>query len=88
VLNAAVTAWLEVIVTVQGAAPEHAPVHPAKAELEFAAAVSITAVPAGYDAAQLVNPAPQKIPPGRDTISPFCGLDTVRGNDWPVLPPL
>lgn len=86
--NAAVTVWLEVIVTVQGATPVHAPDHPAKVEFDFDAAVSVTTAPAGYDAAQLVNPAPQKIPPGKDTISPFCGLDTVRANAWLAPPPL
>src|SRR5690348_7857746 len=41
-VNVAVTAWLEVMETLHVAVPEQAPLHPAKVEPEFAAAVSVT----------------------------------------------
>jgi hypothetical protein len=45
VLNVAVTAMAELIVTEQVPVPEHAPLHPAKVDPLPATAVSVTGVP-------------------------------------------
>jgi hypothetical protein len=58
--NVAVTAWLELIVTVQLAVPEQAPDHPANAEPVLGVAVSMTTVPA----AKLRQPDPHEVPGG------------------------
>ena len=54
-LNAAVTAWLELMVTVQLPVPEQAPDHPVNVEPVLGVATSVTTVPA----AKLRQLAPQ-----------------------------
>ncbi len=72
-LNAAVTAWLEFIDTVQLPVPEHAPDHPANVEPVFGAAVSATTVPA----AKLRQPEPHEVPAGDGLTVPLPVPDVV-----------
>ena len=61
VLNVAVTVVAALTVTAQVPVPEQAPLQPAKLEPAAAAALSVTAVPAGTDCEQV---APQEMPAG------------------------
>ena len=66
-LNAALTAWLEFIVTVQLPVPEQAPDHPANVEPVFGVAVSVTVVPAP----KLRQPDPHEVPAGEEATVPL-----------------
>ena len=66
-MNVAVTLAAADMVTVQVPLPVHAPLHPANAEPEDAAAERVTALPALNDAEQVV---PQSMPEGLEVIVP------------------
>ena len=93
-MKVAVTAWFELIVTVQVPVPEHAPDHPAKAEPAFGVAVSVTTVPV----AKLRQPDPHEVPAGEEpTVPPpvpdvvmvrFRAGSTVRDTGWQTEAPL
>jgi hypothetical protein len=83
-LNAAVTAWLEFIVTVHAPVPEQAPDHPLNVEPVFGVAVSATWVPVG----KLRQPEPHETPAGAAVTVPLPEPDKVmvRAGRWDGLP--
>ena|ERR1700733_394278 len=72
-LNAAVTAWLALIVTVQPPVPEQAPDQPANVEPVFGVAVSVTTVPT----AKVWQPEPHEVPVGEELTVPVPVPDVV-----------
>ena len=67
-MKEAVTVLVSLMVTVQVAVPEHAPLQPVKVEPVEGAAVRVTIVPGGYDSLQSI---PQSIPSGELMIEPL-----------------
>ena len=73
-MNVAVTDAADVIVTLHGPLPLHAPVQPVKTEPSHAVGVSVTVIPLGY--ASLQSP-PQPIPAGDELTEPLPSPDNV-----------